>query len=75
MVTFSLYAGWSDNQCVSGLKPSDPNHTSRICFFPDTVCPGPNVAVAFGAYRPIIMSMSFFEIASWKVLSIRLIAY
>ena len=55
--------------------PSDFSQTSRICSFPATVCPGPNVAVAFGAYRLIIMSMSFFEIASWKVLSIWLIAY
>ena len=42
---------------------------------PVTVFPGPNVAVAFGANRLIIWSMSFFVIASWKVFSISLIAY
>ena len=42
---------------------------------PDTVFPGPNVAVAFGAYRLIIWSMFFFVIASWNVFSISLIAY
>ena len=51
----------------------DFNQTSRICCLPVTVFPGPNVPVALGANRPTNSSMSFLEIASWKILSIWLI--
>ena len=40
-VTFSLYAGWSDSQFVSGLKAIELSQTSRICVLPRHRLPGP----------------------------------
>ncbi len=72
--TRSLNAGWSESQFVRGSYAFDFSHTFRIWPVPVAVCPGPNVNVAFGAQRRIIMSMSFLLSALWKSLSIWLIA-
>ena len=58
-----------------GLNASDFSQTFRICSFPAAVCPGPNVRVAFGAHRLIIMvDVLLASVALWKSLSIWLIA-
>ncbi len=45
----------------------DVSQNCLISFFPAAVDPG-NVNVAFGAYRLIIRSTSFVDVARWKLL-------
>ena len=73
MVTFSLYAGWSDTQFVVGFHAVEFEPDLPDLSFPDTVLPGRNVPVAFGANRPTYLVDVLLRIASWKPFSIWLI--
>ena len=44
----------------------DVSQNCRISFFPAAIVPG-NVNVASGAYRLIIRSTSFLDVARWKL--------